>query len=302
MCIAIYKPAGAWAQKAYLRESFRANPHGAGYAFFKDGKITVKKGFFTFEDFWKAYDEDISSAVPALIHFRIATIGAKTEDNCHPFVFDGGVMMHNGPCLNREHCSGDKANDRSDSRQFAEDFLGELCKLGMTAMQFQSDPMKRLIGYFAGYEKIVTMFDTGEVVIYNEKQGHWAEGCWWSNHSYKEYTGFYSRGTGAAAAAGAAAGKQPYTYASHVRGTHGYVDDEYVDWWEAQQAKKAAEDLKKVTGKFVCIWSPELKEYLPEHVKILKVDPDTKESRGFIYEWDEELCGYAEIDRSIDAS
>lgn len=304
MCIAIYKPQGQWAKKENLRESFRSNPHGAGYAVFKDGVITVKKGFFTFDEFWKSYSEDVEARTPALIHFRIATIGEKTEANCHPFVFPGGVMMHNGPCLNREHCNGDKANDRSDSRQFAEDFLGVMCQSGMTPEHFDTEPMKKLVNYFIGYEKVVTMFNSGEVVIFNEKNGHWAEGCWWSNSSYRVYTSTYATAAGGHAAT-TGAQRQPYTYDSRVRdavGRHmGLVDDDdsygsYEDWWENRRAEAA--DVKEKTGRFVCIWSAWLAEYVPEYLKLMIKDSKTNTEDGVLFEWDEDLGGYCFLDRS----
>jgi hypothetical protein len=55
MCIAIYKPKGEEVSKDRLRNSFNRNPHGAGFAFAEGaGKVHIRKGFFTFDQFWKA--------------------------------------------------------------------------------------------------------------------------------------------------------------------------------------------------------------------------------------------------------
>jgi hypothetical protein len=42
-----------------------------------------------------------------------------------------------------------------------------------------------MIEHFIGSEKIAMMFDDGEVLIAGEKEGHWANGIWWSNHGYE---------------------------------------------------------------------------------------------------------------------
>lgn len=178
MCIAIYKPAGIWANKARLRESFTANPDGAGFAYHDGQRVVIKKGFFTWSSFWAAYKNTITAEMPALIHFRIATVGGKTKTNCHPFSLGNGALMHNGPCLNRTRCAGDL--QRSDSMQFAQDFIR-----GLTSTQVER--IKPMIEVFAGTEKVVMMFDDGKTVICNEEQGHWDSGCWWSNHSYEPW-------------------------------------------------------------------------------------------------------------------
>ena len=54
MCIAINSPKGTTPKKESLRESFESNPHGAGFAFVDDGKIIIKKGFMSFDKFFKA--------------------------------------------------------------------------------------------------------------------------------------------------------------------------------------------------------------------------------------------------------
>src|SRR6266545_3554785 len=54
-CVAIYKPKGVQIAKKYLSNSFENNKDGAGFAYAKDGKITINKGYFSFEEFWKAF-------------------------------------------------------------------------------------------------------------------------------------------------------------------------------------------------------------------------------------------------------
>lgn len=179
MCIAIYKPAGAWATKRQLRQCYENNPHGAGYAWHDGTTIQLRKGFFSWRSFWKSFKHNVTAETPAFMHFRIATSGKKDAEHCHPFAMQDGVLMHNGPCLNYRHCKGD--DERSDTRQFVEDFVD-----GLNSTQFRR--IKPMIESFAGTEKIVAMFTDGEVVICNEDQGHWNNGIWWSNHSYEDYS------------------------------------------------------------------------------------------------------------------
>lgn len=177
MCLAIYKPAGAWASKKNLHEGFDSNPHGSGYAFHDGTKVQIRKGFFTWNSFWSNFRKDVHTETQALIHFRIATKGEKIAENCHPFQLPGGAMMHNGPCLNWKHCAGSQT--QSDSKQFADDFIGDLTSA-------QVARLKPMIEDFAGTEKIIFLFDNRDVVICNESVGHWANGCWWSNSSYEK--------------------------------------------------------------------------------------------------------------------
>ena len=162
----------------YLREGFSSNPHGAGFAYHDGTKVRIHKGFFTWSAFWSSYQSHVTAAMPAFIHFRIATSGPKIAENCHPFSLGNGALMHNGPCLNRKHCAG--TVDRCDTVQFVEDFVA-----GLSSTQFMR--LRPMIEDFAGTEKVIAMFDDGAVVICNEDEGHWAEGCWWSNDSYKKY-------------------------------------------------------------------------------------------------------------------
>jgi predicted glutamine amidotransferase len=183
MCLAIYKPAGRWASKEKMENGFRSNPDGAGYAFHDGKKVVIKKGFMTFTEFWTSFKDDVNTATPALIHFRIGTKGKKNAENTHPFKIGHGALIHNGPCLNYTHCKGDE--HRSDTAQFAEDFIGDLTS-------YQVERLIPMIESFIGSEKICFMFDDGAVFIANFKNGNVKDGCWWSNHSYESYTNRYT--------------------------------------------------------------------------------------------------------------
>src|SRR6185295_7173865 len=97
MCIAIYKPEGLVSPEKNLAESFRCNKDGAGFALWDGKKVTISKGFFTYQQFldaWKAVSQ--AENTKALVHFRVATHGTIDTDNCHPFQLKDGALIHNG--------------------------------------------------------------------------------------------------------------------------------------------------------------------------------------------------------------
>jgi predicted glutamine amidotransferase len=175
MCIAIVKPIGAAISDAYLAESFRSNNDGAGFAFAVDGKVIVGKGYMKFDDFLPAYREaelKYGEKSDALIHFRIATHGGPvTPDNCHPYEFDHGALIHNGYFF-----SG--VDNKSDTRYLTEQIGKWLTFDAATAAK------ERLDKYF-GSNKVALLFNDGKRLIFNEDGGHWAQGVWYSNHSYE---------------------------------------------------------------------------------------------------------------------
>lgn len=265
MCIAIAKPAGKWVSKEHLYNSFNANRDGAGYAFLHkvSGQMVIKKGYFTFEEFYKEFSKDVDTDTHALIHFRISTAGKKDAANCHPFSLQNGAMMHNGPCINYSSCKGDK--ERSDTRQFAEDFVQTLSKEQIVAIR----PM---IESYIGSEKIVFLFNDGEFVFCNERNGQWHEGCWFSNSSFRGY--FNQTGT--------AIRNYDDSYGHGYGGYGGYAGSHSAGG-QAGQTDGAAGGKKGTSARYTgpvnrsfgrnnhlypCAWSIELGCYVPTDIVI----------------------------------
>src|SRR5690348_4415363 len=97
MCCAILSLPNSNISKEHLENAFSNNDDGAGFAYIKDGKVVIEKGFFTFESFWNAYTLAELNDKISLIHFRIGTSGGQDQLNCHPWeVNEEVVMMHNG--------------------------------------------------------------------------------------------------------------------------------------------------------------------------------------------------------------
>ena len=69
-----------------LRAMFRRNPHGAGYMYARDGKVTIHKGFMNIEDFLAAvHTERFTPQDSVVYHFRISTQAGVNAAMTHPF-------------------------------------------------------------------------------------------------------------------------------------------------------------------------------------------------------------------------
>lgn len=177
MCIAIHKPKNVLLSDDHMEESFLCNPDGAGFAAAVGGKIILRKGFFTYEEFRKAFKPYARNA--ALVHFRIATSGGINAEMCHPFSLCGGkyALIHNG-ILGIEH---DKSKE-SDTSKFCRSVLTPLLDAGVP---LSSPSLHYLVEEAIGpYNKIAVMSGDGQTVIFNESEGNETKGIWYSNHSY----------------------------------------------------------------------------------------------------------------------
>jgi predicted glutamine amidotransferase len=87
MCIIAVSKAGAKQPTLdQLRNMFDRNPDGAGYMYARDGKVTIHKGFTTFDDFSRAVKaENFTINDPVVYHFRISTQAGKRPEMTHPF-------------------------------------------------------------------------------------------------------------------------------------------------------------------------------------------------------------------------
>jgi hypothetical protein len=133
---------------------------------------------------------------PAIVHFRMATHGDKNKANCHPFDlrdFEDDstgatgdrlpvAVIHNG-IFNQAN------NDQkqwSDTWHTCRDLLAPIWQ--MDAKAFGLPHMIEMGDHYVGsYNKLVFLAADGTCNIWGEKNGHWKDGCWYSNRSYTDY-------------------------------------------------------------------------------------------------------------------
>lgn len=203
MCLALYKPAKASLNQAEMESAFKANPDGAGFAYYDPAlrRVVIQRGYFTFMDLWTDLIPIMDDKLPLILHFRWATHGDVNTENCHPFELHDGALIHNGIISGLGEVSYSYAktstcdtkggcDDRSDTREFVEDMLA-----GMGALELKL--AKKLIEHTIGWSKLVTIHNDGSVVIFNEDKGHWRKGVWYSNDSYLPYKAKSAVPTGA---------------------------------------------------------------------------------------------------------
>ena len=89
MCVVVYKPKNKKMPKEdRLLSCFISNPDGAGYMFQNGKNVTIKKGFMTFNEFYKSLMQDynkVGKRSDFVLHFRISTQGGVNKPCCHPY-------------------------------------------------------------------------------------------------------------------------------------------------------------------------------------------------------------------------
>lgn len=217
MCVAIYKPKGVnIPSKDELYNCFLRNKDGAGYAFFRNDMIHIKKGYMSFNDFYEAFTKENFNAYENIfIHFRIATHGLVDGGNTHPFPiindftkmretnldYHGKCLIHNGVF----HYDYDQiyaySNIISDTMLFSKLLFDQINK-----SQYMEKDIKNLnleesvarsfteknnlmlihqINQQLNFSKIAIMNEDGSV----DKFGTWINhnGVYYSNSSYEGY-------------------------------------------------------------------------------------------------------------------
>ncbi len=180
MCLAIYKPIDKEIKLSELEAGFNANRDGAGFAYVEDGKIHIKKGYFKWDEFLKAYIPHEKKQM--LIHFRLATHGAEDAFNCHPWPCGDGkfAVIHNGIL------SYPSSAQKSDTGHYVDEVLDPV--LSQDPNMMDNVGFRWLVEESIGVSnKIVILREDGRYRILNEKQGLWHEGSWFSNTCFRGY-------------------------------------------------------------------------------------------------------------------
>lgn len=198
MCIAIGKPMGIDVPSEEILENcWNNNDDGAGFAFNLSNRVVIKKGFMKYKDFIEAfrfYDKKYNFKNRGLlIHFRIATHGARDASMTHPFpiVDDIGALkkieynsnyavIHNGIIsLTSDYMLSQKTG-LSDTALFIKDYL---TKLAENRNWFYNK---------SNFELIEKLIDSKMAIL--DKNGNIGitsgftkdNGVYYSNNTYKE--------------------------------------------------------------------------------------------------------------------
>lgn len=198
-------------EKDTLENCFDANSDGAGFAYIDDGTLMWMKGFFTFDEFYKAYAPHAERELIA--HFRIATAGVIDTFNCHPWIIENCqgyafAVMHNGVL------AYPSSKDKSDTGHFVDELLTPLLQHDPHFFDSQANRwmVEKAIG---GFNKLIILRSDGKSYIINRDAGEEHDtGTWFSNTTFKYGSGFGRYGGRA--------------YAPNGRGGWGMYGDE--DW------------------------------------------------------------------------
>jgi hypothetical protein len=194
MCVICVKKKGlAYPEDKYLKNCFENNNHGAGFMVPFMGKVRIRKGFATYEDFKAALDkmrEKVGDDAPCVMHFRIATQGYD-RGMTHPFPLSSkmGVMTalksscnigvaHNGIL----ELTSDGARNYSDTMKFIADYLSLIIR---NFDWYKDKRSVKLIERLIDGSRLAIMDKNGTINLLGKGWVKAEDGCWYSNESYK---------------------------------------------------------------------------------------------------------------------
>ena len=211
MCLIVYMPPGKRLPINELENGRRQNRDGFGIMYHdpsSDSVVVVKNNNSTEKGFRSAY-LNVPNDVAMVVHFRMATQGAVSMANQHPFLIldkaTDGIdlfMVHNGMIdgfdgpeydpnfygygYNAAEFGGTACESDSDTAMFVNQIVKPILEIEPQIMYteaFKSLLFWRLGGgdKYAYPNKLVFLDSMGQVIIINESAGAWVKGCWLSN-------------------------------------------------------------------------------------------------------------------------
>lgn len=183
MCVLSLAPSGRVQSRDDLESACWSNPDGFGYAI-HTGRHIIRRRSMVAADLIDRYliEREQYPDGPALFHARIATSGKVDNSGCHPFYVGGNrkvVLGHNGVL------PIPTPGWKSDTRILAEEVIPS--HGGIDALRDVSY-LAQLEDWIGPGNKLVILSADRSLpsfLIVNEKAGHWCDGSWWSNYSYR---------------------------------------------------------------------------------------------------------------------
>jgi len=178
MCVIIYQPQGATIPFATLLRAYSRNEDGWGLAARTPEGVIVRRDFGddAAGTLLEAYAE--LRQYELVVHCRIGTSGALDLRNTHPFhVADDLFMFHNGMI------DIDRSTDENmcDSYHVARALADQLDATN-PGVALRDPEYVKALAKFAKTSRLA-FIDTNGVVLVNEAEGAWLDGCWYSNDS-----------------------------------------------------------------------------------------------------------------------
>jgi len=237
MCIIVVKPKNKEIQdKKILERCFAINRDGAGYMYVnKEKKVVIKKGFMTFEDFYKSvmkdYEENNLEKQNLIMHFRIGTSGKNKLGCTHPFPITDNMndleltscktnigICHNGIIQG----FNSYANQYSDTELYIATVITPIIRLNLQAYKFkdvQELILKTTNSKWAILDKNDKYYLIGQFIEDN--------GYFYSNESFRPPV---------------------YTqYGRNYSNLHNYNEDDLMSqsaWYEKAYSKQKEQDRK----------------------------------------------------------
>lgn len=201
MCVIAFSPKGNDAPtEEQIKEMFKKNPDGAGYAWDDGTTVHFKKGFMNVDDLledlgplekWK--DKNFA------MHFRIGTAGKNDKKTTHPFPLtnnfgelrklqgDGPVLFHNGVISGYGGIIDPLASD-------TQDFVAGVASKLLTRPNTPSKITAKTIDTIIGSSRLLIMYGKNKAVKFGdwkEKDGNFYSNLLWEPYKYT-YTPSYS--------------------------------------------------------------------------------------------------------------
>jgi len=182
MCIIMVHPGGKQVKDEYLNNSAQNHQHGCGLAYIDNGKVKIYTTLNT-NRFKKKYHTLLKRFPdsPMIVHYRRATAGSATIDNCHPFrISEDLVFAHN---MTIHPCKPEPPNiaNLSDTRVFNERILKKLPDGWL-----DNPAIDAMMENYIGNSRLAFLRKDGKVHIVGAQKGVWEDGIWYSNGSYKK--------------------------------------------------------------------------------------------------------------------
>lgn len=197
MCVIMSKPANvAFPEEQILKNCWDNNPDMGGFMYAMNGKVSIYKGFDTWDSFKKALDKSRAKTgdnIPYVLHFRISTQGYDRQC-CQPFPLSGSMRnlkrFHTESNMGVAHngildITSDGSKEYSDTMKFITDYLVNIIR----SYDWYKDPRTvKLIENLICGSRFAILDKTGRCTLLGKT---WIEdkGCFFSNHtySYKKY-------------------------------------------------------------------------------------------------------------------